>query len=296
MKDFWQFFLPAMTCFVVMAGCGGLPAMPPREPIAFDYAPTTEAAPGSAEVTFVVIGAQLAKPAQQNAAQVPFNVQVPLFDDFANTMTNDFMEVLNARGFGVTGPFKTYSEVIHPVKEGNDLLLTAEVNFITNTRNIRIGKRTAVMSSNCFSPSTTIHYALVGSVSVMCDVKLVLSECLTNEPMWTKNVTLEPFEVAMDSTYPFYTDSSLVTLAAQYGKIQGASLVSIPQDTFNTSVFPNCPIGVFLEKDNKFHSDLGRALKMQYKEALNVVYTYLDPREMTIVKNQAVELRKRKVY
>ena len=284
MKDFWQFFLATMICFVVMAGCG-LPAMPPREPIAFDYAPTTEAAPGSAEVTFVVVGAQVAKPAQQNAAQVPFNVQVSLFDNFANTMTDDFMEVLNARGYGVTGPFKTYSEVIHPVKEGNDLLLTAEVNFIADTRNIRIGES---YRGNLWT--------LEGSVSVICDVKLVLSECLTNEPMWTKNVTLDPFTVQMNSLYPFYTGAGLASLAVQYGRVSIEGVTSIDKDVYNTRVFPNCPIGVFLEKDNKFHSDLGRALKRQYKEILGVVYTYLDPREMMIVKNQAMELRKRKVY
>ena len=267
-----------------MAGCG-LPAMPPREPISFDYAPEIEAAPGSADVTFVVVGAQLAKPTQQSPAPALLNVQTPLLDDFANTMTNDFMEVLNARGFGVTGPFKTYSEVIHPVKEGNDLLLTAEVNFIADTRNIRIGK---YYRGN--------RYTLTGSASVICDVKLVLSECLTNEPMWTKNVTLDPFTVQMDSLYPFYTGAGLASLAVQYGRVSIEGVTSIDKDVYNTRVFPNCPIGVFLERDNKFHSDLGRALKRQYKETLGVVYTYLDPREMAIVKNQAMELRKRKVY
>ena len=290
MRHFWQFFLAAVICLFVFAGCGGLPAMPPREPITFDYAPTTEAAAGSAEVTFVVVGTQLAKPTQQTAVQTLYNVQASLFDDFANTMTNDFMEVLNARGYGVTGPYKTYSEIIHPVKEVNDLLLTAEVNFISNTRDIRIGELHVSYSDR---PS---RYTLVGSVSVVCDVKLVLSECLTNEPMWTKNVTLEPINVEMDSTYPFYTEADLTSLAVQYGKMSVEALKSISYDTYHTRVFPNCPIGVFLEKDNKFHSDLGRTLKMQYKEALGVVYTYLDPREMAIVKNQAMELREKKVY
>ena len=285
MRNFCQLFLAAVICLVVFTGCASLPAMPPRQPITFDYAPQTEAAPGSANVTFVVVGAKLAKPAQQNPAHALFPLQVPLFDDFANTMTNDFIEVLNARGYGVTGPYKMYGDIIHPVKEGNDLLLTAEVNIIAETKNIRIGK---AYSGN--------RWTLVGSVNVICDVKLVLSECLTNEPMWTKNVTLDPFTVQMNSLYPFYTGAGLASLAAQYGKIPVEGLNSISQDTYSTRVFPNCPIGVFLEKDNKFHSDLGRVLKTQYKEALSVVYTYLDPREMTIVKNQAMELRKRKVY
>ena len=109
-------------------------------------------------------------------------------------------------------------------------------------------------------------------------------------------LTLDPFTVVMDSAYPFYTAESLTMLAGQYGKIPVEQMGSIDYDTYTTRVFPNCPIGVFLEKDNKFHSDLGRALKMQYKDVLSVIYTYLDPREMAIVKNQAMELRKRKVY
>ena len=289
MRNSWQFFLAVMTCFVIIAGCG-LPPMPPREPISFDYAPETEAAPGSADVTFVVVGTQLAKPAQQNAALALFNVQIPLFDDFANTMTNDFMEVLNARGYGVAGPYKTYDEIIHPVKEGNDLLLTAEVNIIANTRNISVKKADGPLFDD------TQYYTLVGSVNVICDVKLVLREPLTNEPMWMKNVTLDPFEVAMDSTYPLYTYASLTTLAVQYGKLPVEQLNSITYETYRTRVFPNCPIEVFLERDNEFHNNFGRALKMQYKEVLGVVYTYLDPREMAIVKKQAMELRKRKVY
>jgi hypothetical protein len=100
----------------------------------------------------------------------------------------------------------------------------------------------------------------------------------------------------MDSVYPFYTAGYLTTLAGQSGKISFGQMGSIDYDTYNTLVLPNCPIGVFLQRDNKFHSDLGRALKIQYKEILDIVYTYLDPREMAIVKNQAMELRKRKVY
>ncbi len=292
MQDFCQFFLTltVVICFAVFAGCG-LPAMPSREPITFDYAPTAEAAAGSAEVTFIIVGAQLAKPVQQNSGQAS-QVQSPLFNDFASGMTNDFMEVLNARGFGVTGPYKTYNEIVHPVKEGNDLILTAEVNLTTQMQDIRLGK--LHVGKSLFD--TTRYRTLVGSVTVICDVKLLLSETLTNEPMWTKNVTLDPFVVEMDSAYPFYSEEELISLAVQYGQVSVPPGGSVTGRTYRTRVFPNCPISLFLEKDSKFHSNFGRALKTQYREILHVVYTYLDPREMAIVKNQAMELKKRKVY
>jgi hypothetical protein len=47
---------------------------------------------------------------------------------------------------------------------------------------------------------------------------------------------------------------------------------------------------------NAFHSQVGLALVAQYDDIGNKIYGYLDPREMAIVKNQAMELRKRKVY
>ena len=93
MRDFCQFFLVTVMCLVVIAGCG-LPAMPPREPITFDYVPETEAAPGSADVTFVVVGTQLAKPDQQTATQATLNVQAPLFDDFSQKRLFSFSHSL----------------------------------------------------------------------------------------------------------------------------------------------------------------------------------------------------------
>ena len=281
-----QLSVVAVIC-IVIGGCG-LPAKPLRESITFDYTPSKEAAPGSANVTFAVVGTQPVTPTQQGVTQSLFQVPVPLFEDFASTMTKDFMEVLNARGFGVTGPFETYDKIMHPVKEASDLLLTAQVKFIAEMSGVQIDKQFRVFSS-------TRYYALRGSATVKCDVTLVLSECLTNEPMWTKSIAMEPFMVVLDSSSTAYSNHELAALAAKYGQVT-AGLGGISKEVFATQVFPRCPIGVFLEKDNKFHTDLGRALGTQYEDILSKIHTYLDPREMAIVKNQAMELRKRKVY
>ena len=101
--------------------------------------------------------------------------------------------------------------------------------------------------------------------------------------------------VQLDSLYPSYLESDLAALTVKYGQVS-AGMMSISYEVYATQVFPQCPIGVFIEKDNKFHADLGHALKKQYDEILNKIYIYLDPREIAIVKNQAMELRKRKVY
>lgn len=274
---------------IAIAGCG-VPAEPLREVITYSYTPTEEAAPGSANVTFAVVGAQLVDQAQQVQGMPLPQTPVPLFEDFANTMTKDFMEVLNARGFGVTGPFETYDKIMHPVKEASDLLLTAEVKIIADMRGVRISKM--YLGKSAFD--NTGYYTLEGACRVKSDVTLVLSECLTNEPMWSKSIAMEPFTVLFDNAHPSYSAYDLNTFAATYAQV--TQRVGKSYEVYATQVFPRCPIGVFLEKDNKFHADLGHALEKQYDEILNTIYIYLDPREMAIVKKQAMELRERKVY
>ncbi len=178
-------------------------------------------------------------------------------------------------------------------KEASDLLLTTEVKFIADMSGVRIGK---FFSGKSFL-DTTGYYTLQGSCTVKYDVTLVLSECLTNEPMWSKGIAMEPFTVQLDNLYPSYSRYDLTILAVKYGQVTVTeSGILHDHEVYATQVFPRCPIGVFLEKDNKFHADLGHALEKQYDEILNKIHVYLDPREMAIVKNQAIELRERKVY
>lgn len=277
---------------IVIAGCTrSMPAEPLREVITFDYTPTKEAAPGSSDVTLAVVGTLLVDQDQQVQKEAPVHTRAPLFESFANTMTKDFIEVLNARGFDVAGPFETYDKIMHPVKQASDLLLTAEIKFIIEMNGVSLGKLTVGKS---FSDRTQ-YWTLQGVARVKYDVTLVLSECLTNEPMWSKSIKIDPFTVQFDNLYPSYTGGDLIDLAVEYGQVTNRK-EGVSRAVYATQVFPRCPIGVFLEKDNKFHADLGHALEKQYDEILNTIYIYLDPREMAIVKKQAMELRERKVY
>ena len=262
-----------VLCILTMVGCATRPPEYPREAIVFDYTPASQAAPGSADVTFAVVGTRLGAPAPQGMMQLPSQVQAPFFVDFATTMTKDFMEVLGAHGYGVRGPFKTYDEMVHPDKEGSNLILTAEVVFTTDTSSAQVER--------VFHVGYEEVYAIRGPVTVNYDVNLVIHESLTNERMWQKSITIEPFTVQLKSYYG-YTLQDLAERSAKYGKV--------------FQMTGGVPIEVLLEKENKFHADLGYALKAQYNEILGKIYDYLDPREMAIVKNQAAELRKRKVY
>ena len=157
---------------------------PQRATITFDYEPPADAIPGSANSTFAVVGSR-------------FDTPVPLFRTFANNMTNDFGEILTARGFGVRGPFMNYNSMTYSDKEGSDLTLTAEVKFISDTSQITY---------------SSLGYIPRGSVTVNCHVNLIVSESLTNERLWSKSVAITPFEANLQARHGYPSGANLASL------------------------------------------------------------------------------------
>ncbi len=170
---------------VFLAGCipANIEPEPPRAIVNFDYTPPSEAVPGSADATFSVVGTK-------------FETPVPLFKTFASNMTKDFGEILTARGFGVRGPFMAYNDMTYSDKEGSDLMLTAEVEFSSDTSQIQY--------SSFGIPS--------GSVTVKCHVNLIVSESITNERLWTRSIAITPFTVNLRSRNTYTPRASLAIL------------------------------------------------------------------------------------
>ena len=181
-----QFCILALSCCIVMIGCGVAPSIPlvERETIVFEYAPTEMAVPGSANVTFAVVDTQV------NIGNSTAGTGGSLFNDFASSMTKDFMEILTARGFGVRGPFNTYDEMTFPDKKDSDLILTAtfEINPDVSRVPLLIDTDGAGFSLNPFFETV---------VTVKGRIDFILSESLTNEKMWTKSVPITPFRVSL---------------------------------------------------------------------------------------------------
>ena len=219
---------------------------PPRAAIVFDYTPSRDTTAGSADATFAIVGAR-------------FETPVSMFNDFASNMTKDFQEILTTRGYGIKGPFKTYDEMTYPDKEGSDLVLTADIDFNSDTSQLS-WINVDVLYKEQEQPQ---YYRATGSVTVNCHVNLKAYESLTQEVMWTKSVAITPVVVKLVSHEKYPSQANF----------EGQ-----------------------LKEDNRFHADLGKALKSQYEEIMGKISAYLDPREMAIVKKQAQELRKKKVF
>ncbi len=309
MRYFCQFSIVAFVCFIITS-CAGRYAQPPRETITFDYVPTAESPPGSADVTFALVGVKFIAPTfhqqtlslQQGIVLPSVAPPPPLFQELTSNMTKDFGEVLTARGYTVKGSYRTLDEMIYPDKEGSDLILTAQVKLSADTSGIRYKRKTVQLILNgcvvtpisltalltaavtprrgdkinllligipLFSGAVMMGMDSVGvipsgEVHVGCEVELEAYEGLTGELMWSKTILI-----------PSFTATPKATIREHPEPITWQQLMEI---------------------DNQFYSDIGRVFETQYDEILKQIYIYLDPREMTIVKNQAMELRKRKVY
>ena len=227
-----RFSVIAVT-FITLSGCAvHVDPEPPRAIITFDYTPP-EATPGSADITFAVVGAKVETP-------------IPLFETFASNMTKDFGEILTARGFSVKGPFEVHDRMTYSDKQGSDLVLTAEVDFSSDTTQIR------------HSPIGRLN----GPIIVSCHINLVAYESLTKNRLWTKSVAITPLTVELISRKAYPNGANLATL---------------------------------LVNENKFYTDVGRALERQYTEIMNRIYGYIEPAEMASVGQAAQKVRTREV-
>ncbi|MCZ0944366.1 MAG: hypothetical protein OXJ53_15030 [Gammaproteobacteria bacterium] len=222
----------------------------------FDYTPP-ESDRGNVDITLAVVGSRFEAPA-------------PVFWTFAANMSKDFVEVLNAIGFRVQGPFDSYDQMTFPQKEGSELILSAEYDFSYDTSALQATSDTggALLGALIFgsqSSSDSPRYRFSGPVTVRSRVTLVLYESLSRERMWTKSLSFEPIQVALQGTYAF-PDRSLPSLEA------------------------------ILSQEDQFYNDLSTQLEARYQEAMRSTYAYLDPKEVAMVSRQADSLRQRKRY
>lgn len=244
---------------LVAAGCVAPTTTMSAQRIAptFDYTPATYAEPMSASVTFAVVGSRFERP-------------VPLFERFSSNMARDFAEILTARGYTIRGPFRTYDEMTFPDKENSNLVLSATVDFTSDTSGLEVvelatlgGAIDAVLGTSGRTTSDK-RYNVKGTVRVEGRVTLEVAESVTNEKMWTKSVDIEPIDMTFNGEHVF-----------------GAA----PSD-----------LAEVLKYENRFYTDLGRALADRYVEIMERTHAYLDPREMALVDRQADGLRERKRY
>lgn len=171
-----------------------------------------------------------------------------------------------------TTEIRTHFEVTYPDKEDTDLLLIPEVDIAGDITRLQWrspkesfgSKLLAATAASLAGGQQAQAYVAVGEVVFTGRLNLVVSESLTNERMWTKSVPTDPIVV------PLNTKKAYVP-----------STVTIDQ---------------ILQNEPDFYNAVARAFENFYDDALNKAYAYLNPEEMRLVKQQAQEVRERKVF
>lgn len=233
----------------ILAACASAskstPAVERYNP-SFDFVPPASADSNATPVTFAVVGQRYT------------SHNLYLFNEFYRHLLNDFQEVLQARSFGITGPFVSFDEMTYPQKKNSDLIITPEIDFSAEIVNEQWGESVGRAIFNAEE-----KYKCEGTIHITSYLNLVISESLTGEKMWTKNLELSPINI--DFWTGYYANTS----------------TSIP---------------VIIEREDAVQADLARALEEQYNKTLQAVFDYLHPEEMALVKKQSQELREKKVY
>ena len=278
-KPFLQILMGSVLAGLVLAGCettAPVPATPRVQP-SFNYTPVETASPGSADITFAVVDAMFDNPMM--SVRMPdgdaAGARPAVFEDFARSMAEDFNELILARGYTVRGPFRSHDELTYPEKRGSDLILTATVDFSPNFSGVTYSEQASLAGaladlSSVISGETrredsdAANVLVSGTITIGTRITLVVSESVTNERMWAKSVNLPPIRTEMSSEHSYpRREVSLENLLA---------------------------------RENKFYSDLGRALEAQYEDVMEATWNYLHPDEMRGVKRESLEVRERKVY
>lgn len=196
----------AVALSVAVAGCV-TPAVDtgPRIAPSFDYTPTQQAEPMSANITFAVVGTETIWGSKQRPNQ--FETPPPLFERFSSSMAGDFAEILTARGYSIRGPFRTYDEMTFPDKEGSNLVLTATVDIAYDTSQIKpvavgsgIGVVDAIDALLGTDTSSDSRFRIEGTVHVEGRMTLIVAESITYEKMWTKSVDIQSIDVSFKGT------------------------------------------------------------------------------------------------
>lgn len=242
-KRSWHTLIPACITLLSLTGC--LSTGTSRYTPQFDYSPPRDAKPAAANVTFAVVGANFPEP-------------TPIFQLFGQNISQDFFEILTARGYTVRGPFRTYDDITFPDKKGSDLILIPELQISGDASGLEWDQSFAValLGQSGFTAE--------GTLVINGRVNLVVAESLSREKMWTKSVEMPPLRVPVDGTR-MYTRRDI-------------------------------PVQQLLESEEAIYNGVAKALETQYKTILEKAYAYLDPDEMQIVKKQAQEIRNKKVY
>lgn len=186
-----------------------------------------------------------------------------LFNDFKKFMAGDINESLTTKGYLVRGPFENYEGAMYTDKTESDLLLNIELDFDLNDQNINWKGTEILVSGRKKTAVYTNIYKLDGYFTLSGKINISISEPITKEKVWVKNVQLKQRVIRIASKN-------------EYKHLRDYALAFETEPTFANPFIP--------------------ALKDYYKEILDITWASLDPNELSSLKKYVKEIREKKKY
>lgn len=219
-----------------------------RIPAKFDFSPPSRSQVGSTGITIAIV-----RPTYVGKNPEYF---VPPFNEMAESMGNDFEELLTAKGFTMRGPFGSRDEMVYNDKVNSSFVLEVgiELNPQYNRHFTTTVKTNWGSILNSSEPAKTYTNHMTGEITLSGNLVINAKSAQYGELIWKKNIALDPASFT-------YT-----------GSLRWAGVPTMAEE---------------LNKDNQVYNTLSEELEKFYLKALNLAWQQLDPDEMKTVASEA---------
>jgi hypothetical protein len=225
-----------------------------RIPAKFDFVPPSRVQAGTTNITIAIV-----KPTYVGKDPEYY---VPPFNEMAQSMGNDFEELLTAKGFTMRGPFGSRDEMVYNDKLNSHFVL--EIGIELNPRyNRKYRSKTKTNWGsilNTSAPASTTVYTMTGEITLGGNLVINAKSSQYGELIWKKNIALQPASFLYTGSL---TWDGVPTMAEE------------------------------LNKDNQVYNTLSSELQQFYSKALTLAWQQIDPEEMKTVATEAKKADKR---
>lgn len=185
------------------------------------------------------------------------------FNDMAESMGNDFNELLTSKGFTIRGPFNSRDEMTYETKINSNFILEVQIQLSPGFNRFK--------TTSAHSPSfaelmldknavTTYTNKMNGEVTFGVSLVIKAESAQYGELLWTKSIKLDPSSFTYNGQIAWTGEPTMVEE---------------------------------LNKDALVYNTFSRELEKIYTKVLNLAWQQIDPLEMKTIAEQSKKADKR---
>lgn len=238
----------------------------------FEYTPPNTNSDVQSSVTLGLIGSRQRETSSQARSQKGLNwSQAEPFSSFSQRIHQGFNEILTRRGFTVKErSFNSLEKMTYPYKESTDLVLKPDFQLEITT--ITLKEKSAGTGAEVAAGAAGTDVSVVQGVErIGGRVTLILIEPLSGERMWERSINISDTTVSWKGAKPY----------------AGKALLSMRQNQSKAGIIA-ANVG-----DPGYKNPISKTLEKYYGKILDTAWTYLNPKELNILKKKADELKKK---